>query len=809
MNVGMIIVPLATFLLAVTQAVAQQSTSLVRQDTTDYVRALGRSHAAGTYYLYKPTKIALTNDGRWLAHTSQAGVVIRSLRSSDSVVVRLPGVACSHWRLSWIGVGQSLVIECSASPFEGGASVMYIWRRDTQSVDSVAAAILPPIVTNDGRLVYAARARLTSQTARADRHPVWRRIAGALPDSLRCGPIGLTYPVGLCSDTVDVLQSAARVADLVPAERGRDSGVVVRSASPVQSSPTRIMLFDPVRRAQTLVAQVDAVVERIVYDEKGGQVVLLIRRNARDGDGVRLGVPVSLPPTGQAETVAPSIGSLGNLLRSEQLSTYYKIPDVGNRHSGDLVFSSQNQTFAWIVSDPTSEFGVPRAVDTLVVSHFHPHPEQMRVPLDVRRDMSDSMPAPRWLDVESKVLFTPTGSRILILNRGALWVANLNSHRLQLMSRANDQIVTAVAWHSDHDALVITNDVRTGRSAVSWVDLSTCKWSLAADLKGAVVPESSPLAVRNEKDRSVTLVYSGWDLRAPPSIYWLQLNRASTRRATPVSVTRPLVPVTIPSIEDTLFSYHVTPLVQGVGILVRPAGAKRPLPTIVQAYPYSRSYFWRAQSPGLLQWGDAFAAIARGYAVLFVDVPVAVPTGVYGSSGPVKNIVQGMTVALEAAARTGWVDTSRLGITGHSYGGYMVNLLVTHTRRFRAAVSVSGVANLVSFSSGGTGYGPDWVATIATSGKMRTRSALTDIPEQYVANSPIAFLDSVTTPLLLVHGVRDATAHISQSEELFRGLAQLGKVVELVRYHHEAHSSDHFFRAAWLRALDWFDQYLQ
>jgi dipeptidyl aminopeptidase/acylaminoacyl peptidase len=86
---------------------------------------------------------------------------------------------------------------------------------------------------------------------------------------------------------------------------------------------------------------------------------------------------------------------------------------------------------------------------------------------------------------------------------------------------------------------------------------------------------------------------------------------------------------------------------------------------------------------------------------------------------------------------------------------------------------------------------------------------LADTPERYVLNSPVPYLDRVRAPLLLVHGVRDNIVHISQSEEMFRGLSTNNKPVELVRYHREGHSGDFFLRAAWTRGLNWFDEYLK
>jgi dipeptidyl aminopeptidase/acylaminoacyl peptidase len=134
--------------------------------------------------------------------------------------------------------------------------------------------------------------------------------------------------------------------------------------------------------------------------------------------------------------------------------------------------------------------------------------------------------------------------------------------------------------------------------------------------------------------------------------------------------------------------------------------------------------------------------------------------------------------------------------------------VLTHTHRFRAAVSLSGVSDLVSWRSGGTIYGDSDYDHYFVSGQPRMAQRLAEAPERYVLNSPVLRLGDVDTPLLLLHGVRDPAVHVSQAEEMF-GLAQGNKVVELARYHAGDHDDSPFMEAAWGRALDWFDIFLR
>jgi dipeptidyl aminopeptidase/acylaminoacyl peptidase len=162
-----------------------------------------------------------------------------------------------------------------------------------------------------------------------------------------------------------------------------------------------------------------------------------------------------------------------------------------------------------------------------------------------------------------------------------------------------------------------------------------------------------------------------------------------------------------------------------------------------------------------------------------------------------------MTAALNAVAHTGWVDTTRLGVSGHSYGGYMVNFLVTQMTQFKAAVSFSGVSDLIS---GYLGDGNN--LQFYEVGQGRLGLPVWEAPERYIKNSPVSYLDRVGTPLLIIHGVKDPTVPVGQSQEMFRGLARLGKPAELVLYHNAEHLGPPFNAAWWGRALDWFDKYL-
>ena len=192
----------------------------------------------------------------------------------------------------------------------------------------------------------------------------------------------------------------------------------------------------------------------------------------------------------------------------------------------------------------------------------------------------------------------------------------------------------------------------------------------------------------------------------------------------------------------------------------------------------------------------------RGYAVFLPDTPLE-------TSDLIQELTDAVLVGVDAMIDLGIADANRLGVMGHSFGGYCVNALVTQTPRFRAAVSSASRCNLVSsygfLSEAGDSPG------ISTE-ELRLGGSLWECQDTYIENSPIFYLDRVTTPLLLIHGELEVRL-AAQLGELFSGLRRLGKEVVLATYLDEDHDlgSWRYPNAIdrWNRILSWFDEHLK
>ncbi|TNJ63613.1 S9 family peptidase [Paenibacillus hemerocallicola] len=152
-----------------------------------------------------------------------------------------------------------------------------------------------------------------------------------------------------------------------------------------------------------------------------------------------------------------------------------------------------------------------------------------------------------------------------------------------------------------------------------------------------------------------------------------------------------------------------------------------------------------------------------------------------------------------------FVDGSRLGVTGGSYGGFMTNWMVGHTNRFQAAVTHRSISNWLSF------YGTCDIGISYTEGEIE--GTPWDDPDKLWKRSPLAYVKEIETPLLILHSEQDLRCPIEQAEQLFVALRRLGKTTKFVRFPNSNHallkSGKPSLRVESLQHLvNWFDDHI-
>ena len=193
--------------------------------------------------------------------------------------------------------------------------------------------------------------------------------------------------------------------------------------------------------------------------------------------------------------------------------------------------------------------------------------------------------------------------------------------------------------------------------------------------------------------------------------------------------------------------------------------------------------------------------VTHGYVVVTPDIYYEM--GKNGQSA--LDAILGVTNALSSLA---WVDARHIGLFGQSFGGWETNYIVTHSNRFAAAVSSSGISNVIS------DYGELW-GGFSKQGYYQNRqgripTTLWETPDLYIENSPIFLADRVTTPILTVANEQDGNVAFHQGLEWFSALRRLGKRAWMLQYDGEGHGlSGKAFIDFTLRSQQFFDHYLK
>jgi dipeptidyl aminopeptidase/acylaminoacyl peptidase len=169
----------------------------------------------------------------------------------------------------------------------------------------------------------------------------------------------------------------------------------------------------------------------------------------------------------------------------------------------------------------------------------------------------------------------------------------------------------------------------------------------------------------------------------------------------------------------------------------------------------------------------------RGYVVLQPDIR-------YRIGHTTASAVDCVTSAVKRIVAMGFVDPKRIGMAGHSYGGYEVNALVTHTTIFRAVESGASDSDLPSLY-GGFWESGDVQQSYYETGQGRIGATPWARPDLYVENSPLFFVNRVTSPYLRIQDDQDGFVPYGQGVEFFTALRRAGKEAYMFTFIGENH----------------------
>jgi len=187
---------------------------------------------------------------------------------------------------------------------------------------------------------------------------------------------------------------------------------------------------------------------------------------------------------------------------------------------------------------------------------------------------------------------------------------------------------------------------------------------------------------------------------------------------------------------------------------------------------------------------------STGYGQAFADAIFGDQDG-----GEAKDVIYGVLAAIR---RFDWIDRSRLGIEGGSYGGQLTNWIITQTDMFAAAIPIASISNLISFNY--MAYYHDYLAV-----EFGAYPHQDDLMDVLWERSALKHVAQVRTPTMLVHGENDNDVPIAEAEQFYIALHDVGVPAVMVRYPREGHGVRETAHVVDLidRSVEWYSSWFR
>lgn len=411
-------------------------------------------------------------------------------------------------------------------------------------------------------------------------------------------------------------------------------------------------------------------------------------------------------------------------------------------------------------------------------------------------------------------IWDKTGNYFYSVLDGALWRTSVRDSTTAELSRIPRYNIRARTsdwngwlWTIDRDkaTVVLAHDEAEKQDTFYRIDLSTghstklreegfcytCKWSV--DIGSFLTAVSS----NGEK-----ILYVAENAQTPPNLWVSDPSFTNPRQLTDLNPQFKKYKMGSGSLVHWLDDG--TPR-QGALLLPSDYHPGQRYPLVVYVYPGANlsdnlDEFAFGEFPGPF---DFQLLATRGYAILLPDAPDQTP---HRLEGLTKSVLAGVNSVIEM----GVADPQKIGVMGHSQGGYAALGLIVRSDRFKAAIAADGWGDYTAYFGAMQRDGSSYESGQA---EKRLGGPPWQYPMRYVENSPVYYLDRVRTPLLLVHASEDSDMPLFLSDEVFVGLRRLGKPVAYAIYKGEPHVPSDWSYANQVdlanRVINWFDKYLK
>ena len=408
---------------------------------------------------------------------------------------------------------------------------------------------------------------------------------------------------------------------------------------------------------------------------------------------------------------------------------------------------------------------------------------------------------------ESFGLFSPDGSKIAYWfprdadfnNENEIFVASSTGGEGTDLTRALDRNVQCAIWMPDGKSLLVSGDDGTRRAI--WIQplggSASGNSARKLDLGDAMPGWDFSEAVGADG----SIAFTGSTSTRPPELYYLSSTTAKPKRLT--NFNQEFTTQDLGRIET--FEWKGPDGFAEDGIVVFPPNFSRD-----KKYPLVLYLHGAPQFSAVAADFDFFLQLlaAHGYVVFAPNYlgtdnlgnqSVLAAVNDYGD-GPGRDVM----AALAAFENRGFIDESRIGVSGWSWGGYMTTWLIGHYHIWRAAVAGAAVTSMT-----------DWYTLTDVNVTERFEFGGSPWKKEYAKayeeQSAITYASAVTTPTLILHDTGDATVPVTSSYAFYRALKDNGVTVKFIAIPtagHEpgdpVHQSDTYL--VW---LEWLDQYLK
>ena len=217
-------------------------------------------------------------------------------------------------------------------------------------------------------------------------------------------------------------------------------------------------------------------------------------------------------------------------------------------------------------------------------------------------------------------------------------------------------------------------------------------------------------------------------------------------------------------------------------VMIKPDGfdASKKYPLMVYIYETMAEGLHRYYPPSPGTNINFSRYVSNGYVLLMPDI-------VYETGYPGPSALKCVIPAVEKVLGMGFIDPKRIGIQGHSWGGYEISYMITQTDIFAAVEAGASVVNMTS-AYGGIRWGSGMSRAFQYE-KTQSRLGVTlwDGLQRFLENSPLFWAERIKTPYLTIHNDEDDAVPWYQGIEFISALRRLGKEAYMFNFNGEKH----------------------